>query len=259
MKKEERQNEILELVQKRKCSTVSELSQAVYASEATVRRDLHMLEKKGQVLLLYGNIVPTNKNPSELPLSFRENQSRDAKRRIAHYAAGMIQPNSSVILDSSSSAMYMADYINPEHNISVFTNCIKTAIKLHERGVTVYIIGGLIDTGSLITNSAWTLETIRTLHADYLFFSAQSLGNDGSICGISDYGTQIRKCMIERTSKQYFLCNSEKVGRNSTFTLCNASAITGVISNSDLSFIPNVHFLNVDEADRENERSKKEG
>ena len=259
MKKEERQNEILELVQKRKCSTVSELSQAVYASEATVRRDLHILEKRGQVLLLYGNIVPTNKNPSELPLSFRENQSRDAKRRIAQFAAGMIQPNSSVLLDSSSSAMYMADYINPEHNITVFTNCIKTAIKLHERGVTVYIIGGLVDSDSLITNSAWTLEAIRTLHADYLFFSAQSLGNDGSVCGVSDYGTQIRKCMIERTSKQYFLCNAEKVGRNSTFTLCNAASITGVISNADLSFIPNVHCLNVDAPVGENGQEKSTG
>ena len=256
MKKEERQSEILELVQSKKGATVAELAAAVYASEATIRRDLHILEKQGQVRLLYGNIIPANKSSSELPLSFREKQSREAKRKIAQFAADMIQPNSSVLLDSSSSALYIADYINPEHNITVFTNCIKTAIKLHERSITVYLIGGLVDTSSLITNSAWTLETIRALYADYLFFSAQSLGNDGCISGRSDHGTQIRKLMIERTGQQYFLCNAEKVGQSSTFTLCKASDITGVISNADLSHIPNVHCLYVDTLRNENEPSE---
>lgn len=246
MRKEQRQNEILELVQQKKCSTVTELSAAVFASEATVRRDLHALEKKGMVRLLYGNIVPLNKNPSELPPSFRANQAREAKRRIAQYAASMIQPSSSVLLDSSSSALYMADYISPEHSITVFTNCIKTALKLHERGVTVYLIGGMVASDSPVTNSAWTLETLRTLYADYLFFSAQSLGGDGCISGISDSGTQLRQYMIERTRQQYFLCNSEKVGTASTFSLCNAADITGVICNADLSFIPHVNFLRVD-------------
>lgn len=252
MRKEERQNEILELIQQKKRTTVTELSAAVFASEATIRRDLHALEQKGLIRLLYGNIVPLNKKSGEMPLSFRANQAREVKRMLARFAAGMIQPNSSVLLDSSSSALYMADYINPEHGITVFTNCIKTAIRLHERGVSVYLIGGLLASDSLITNSSWTIETINTIYADYLFFSAQSLGNDGSICGASDYGTQIRKCMIQRTKQQFFLCNSEKVGSNCTFTLCNASEITGVICNTDLSFIPNIHCLYVDPYQAEN-------
>lgn len=246
MHKEQRQIEILNLIQQKKCTTVSSLSAAVFASEATIRRDLHTLEKQGLIRLLYGSIVPLNKTSSELPLSFRVNQSRETKRRIAQFAAGMIQSNSSVLLDSSSSALYMADYINPEHNITVFTNCIKTALKLHERGVTVYLIGGRVASDSLITNSSWTIETIRELYADYLFFSAQSLGNDGCISGISDNGTQIRKEMIERTRQQYFLCSAEKVGTSSTFTLCHAGAITGVICNTDLSFIPDIHHIHVD-------------
>ena len=50
MRKDERQSEILELVQQKKCSTVAELSQAVFASEATVRRDLNLLHKQGKLI-----------------------------------------------------------------------------------------------------------------------------------------------------------------------------------------------------------------
>ena len=251
MKQEDRQQQILELIQQEKCSTVKELCSAVYASDATVRRDLHTLEQKGYIRLVYGNILPLNRKYGEMPLSVRANEAKEAKRIIAKYAASMIRPNSSVLLDSSSSGLYMADYINPDQGITVFTNCIKAALKLYERGITVYQIGGLISHKSLLTSSAWTLDTIRRIHADYLFFSAQSLSNDGCIAGESDYGTQIRQCMIEHAQEQYFLCNAEKVGKHSTFSLCNASDLTGVIANTDLSFIPGVRFFNVCEAEPE--------
>ncbi len=249
MNSQNRQDEILNLILSEKCSSVKELCAAVYASDATIRRDLHVLEQKGLIQLLYGNIVPLTEKPRDLPLSFRENQAKPSKRALARHAVSLIEPNTSVILDSSSSALYMADYINPDHGITVFTNCIKTAIRLYERNIKVFLIGGLIDTKSLVTNSSWTLDCIRTLHADYLFFSAQSLSGDGRIAGESDIGVQIRQYMIRQSDRQYFLCNAEKIGATSTFLLCKSSDITGVITNTDISFIPNTSFIDITHTD----------
>ena len=245
---ENRQKEILNLILQEKCTSVKELCSMVYASDATIRRDLHALEQKGLIRLLYGNIVPLTEQPRELPLAFREQQAKEAKRAIARYAASLIPPNASVLLDSSSSAMYIADYINPEHGITFFTNCIKTAIRLYEKNIRVFLLGGMIDTKNLVTSSAWTLNTIRELNADYLFFSAQSLTTDGSIAGVSDTGVQIRQYMIRQANRQYFLCNAEKIGTTSTFMLCKSTDITGVITNTDLSFIPDIHFINIHDA-----------
>lgn len=242
-----RQEEILHLIQQEKCTSVKELCSMIYASDATVRRDLHALEQEGLIQLLHGSIIPLTEKPRVLPLAFREHQAKASKRALARYAASLISPNTSVLLDSSSSAMYIADYINPEHGIIVFTNCLKTAICLYERNIKFFLIGGLIDTKSLMTSSAWTLDTIRTINADYLFFSAQSLTADGRIAGVSDIGVQIRQYMIRQARQQYFLCNAEKIGTTSTFTLCNTSDITGVITNTDIAYIPNTHFININD------------
>jgi DeoR/GlpR family transcriptional regulator of sugar metabolism len=247
---ENRQAEILELIQQEKCTSVKELCSMIYASDATIRRDLHALEQKGLIQLLYGNIIPLTEKPQVLPLAFREHQAKSSKRALACYAASLIQPNTSVLLDSSSSAMYIADFLNPEHGITVFTNCIKTAIRLYEKDIRVFLLGGLIDTKSLMTSSAWTLDTIRMVNADYLFFSAQSLSAEGYIAGVSDTGVQIRQYMIRQAEKQYFLCNEEKIGKTSTFMLCKASDITGVITNTDLSHIPDVNFVNIHQAEQ---------
>ena len=247
MNKQDRQNEILDLILQKECCSVKELCAAVYASDATIRRDLHILEQKGLIRLLYGNIVPLTQESHDYPLAIRENQAKATKRNLSQYATSLIPPHSSVMLDSSSSALYIADYINPDYKITVFTNCIKTAIKLHERSIAVYLLGGQLDSQSLVTSSSWTLDNIRSLNADYLFFSAQSLNNDGYISGASEFGVQARKYMIHQAKHSYFLCNAEKVGTHSTFNLCHASNITGVITNTDLSFLPNVKFVNIND------------
>lgn len=257
MNKSNRQEEILSLIQSEKCTTVKELCSAIYASDATIRRDLHALEQKGLIRLLYGNIIPLTEQPRDLPLSFRENQAKATKRAIARYAVSLIHPNTSVILDSSSSAMYMADYIDPDIGITVFTNCIKTAIKLYERNIKVFVIGGQVDTKSLVTNSAWTLEHIRAIHAEYLFFSAQSLNSDGYIAGESDIGVQIRQYMIKQARQCYFLCNAEKIGKDATFTLCHVDELTGVISNTDIPFISSENLINVNKVNPETHHQNK--
>ena len=45
----DRQEEVLNLILTQKCANVKELSAAVYASPATIRRDLRVLESKGFV------------------------------------------------------------------------------------------------------------------------------------------------------------------------------------------------------------------
>lgn len=245
MNQSDRQAEILNLVLHEKCSNVKELCNAIYASPATIRRDLHVLEQKGLIRLSYGNIIPLSELPREHPLAFRENQSKEAKRNIARYAASIITPNSSIMLDASSSALCMADYIEPESEITVFTNCIKTATKLCEKNVSVYIIGGKINNKNLVTDGSWTEESVSSIHVDYFFFSSNAINENGDISGLSESGVYMRRHMISHSAKQYFLCNSEKVGRKSTFLLCNARDLTGVITDADLSHIPDINILRV--------------
>ncbi len=239
----DRQEEVLNLILTQKCANVKELSAAVYASPATIRRDLRVLESKGFVRLQYGNIIPLVEIPSALSLALRQNQAKQSKQAIARYAASLITPNANVILDSSSSALLMADYIPADAGITVFTNCIKAAVKLCERNISVYLIGGKIDNKNFCADGAWTEEAVRSIHVDFFFFSSKAMDTDGNISGQSEPGVHIRREMLCHSNKQYFLCNSEKVGKKSTFVLCNASQLTGIITEKDISEIPGTQVL----------------
>ena len=245
MNRSDRQNQILDLIQRGICTNVKELCSAVYASPATVRRDLHAMEKDGLVRLLYGNIIPLTEIPAELPLAYRESQAREARRHIARHAASLIPPGATVLLDGSASAAYMAEYIRPDQGITVFTNCVKSALTLCENGVTAYLLGGRVDPRSLVTSGSWADENLQGLSVDYFFFSAHSLGTDGIIRGTSESGIRMRRQMLGHARNRYFLCNSEKIGAPSTFRLCHASDLTGVITDADLSHLPEIPSIQV--------------
>ncbi|MBQ8813894.1 MAG: DeoR/GlpR transcriptional regulator [Lachnospiraceae bacterium] len=245
MTQTERQEAIYSIILEKESCNVKELCTLIYASPATIRRDLHTLERKGLINLQYGNITLTNAPDRHLPLALRSIQEKDAKRLIARYAAGLIPSNATVILDSSSSALYMADYIRSGRGITVFTNCITTAMKLSENKVDVFLMGGQLDESQVVTSGPWTLQNVMSINADYMFFSSRYIDDQGNITARTHLGAQIRQYMIEHAKKQYFLCTSEKLSKTSTFHLCRAQSLTGVITDTDLSFLPDVRFINV--------------
>ena len=238
-----RQEEIMRFLQKKQCANVEEICKEVFASPATVRRDLRMLETEGLVRLFHGGVMLARNDEKDVPLSIREYESKKNKIAIARKAASMIPPGASVMLDASSTAMYIADYIDPNDDITVFTNCLRTAINLCERKIRAYCIGGLIGRLALVTTGAFAQQNIRLLNVDMLFFSSQGLDKTGAITDNSEEESQLRRLMVAQAKRSYFLCHSGKLGKRFLFTVCNASEVDGVLSDGDLSALPDVNHI----------------
>ncbi|MBR6766636.1 MAG: DeoR/GlpR transcriptional regulator [Clostridia bacterium] len=245
MLKTARHEEIMRFLQRKQCANVQEICDEIYASPATVRRDLKMLESQGFVRLFYGGVMLTRNDERDVPLSIREYESKKKKILIARKAADMIPGGARVFLDASSTAMYIANYIDISKDITVFTNGIKTATILCERNISAYCIGGMIGRLSLVTTGVFAAQNIGMVNADMAFFSSQGLDKNGAITDNSEAETQLRRLMIEHSKKSWFLCDSAKIGKQFLFTVCNASQVDGVISDGDLSLLPDVNHIKV--------------
>ena len=78
---------ILTYLREHQTATVVNLAKRLYASEATIRRDLTVLEKQGQVKRLHGGAVLVDDAQRELPLYLREQQHIPAKKAAAATAS----------------------------------------------------------------------------------------------------------------------------------------------------------------------------
>lgn len=140
---EERFAKILSILENTGSVTVQQLMTALDASESTIRRDLTALDANGQLTKVHGGAILKNTvySTRDDEVMHRKEQNKEAKERIARYAAEMITPGDFVYIDAGTTTECMIDYITNKQAIFV-TNAITHAKKLAERGCTVYILGG---------------------------------------------------------------------------------------------------------------------
>ena len=75
------------------------------------------------------------------------------------------------------------------------------------------------------------LDNVR---ADLVFFSSQGLSSDGEISDASEVQTALRRVMLRRAERKYFLCDASKFGVQRLFTLCRRDALTDILSDAPL-------------------------
>lgn len=140
---EERFAKILSILESAGSVTVQQLMTALDASESTIRRDLTALDANGQLTKVHGGAILKNTvySTKDDEVMHRKEQNKDAKEKIARYAAELITPGDFVYIDAGTTTERMIDYITSKQAVFV-TNAITHAKKLAEHGCTVYILGG---------------------------------------------------------------------------------------------------------------------
>ncbi len=230
MKINERKNKIINLLTERNFVSVDELSKILYTSPSSIRRDLNALQSEGLVRRNYGGVM-LFETKSAAPVSWRWEVQKSEKKAIAKKAAKHLQDYTTVFLDSSTTAYYLAEYIIQKKGITVITNNTKTAEKLFEGGINTYCIGGNMHSENVNCGS-YAIEQLRQFHADTVFFSSFALADNGTVSDSCAEENEIRKIMLSQSDCKIFLCDSSKFHRTATHILCNIKDIDYCISDA---------------------------
>ncbi len=194
----ERFEKIMEYLREKKTAPVNVLAKRLFVSEATMRRDLSELERKGLVKRLHGGAILLDGANQELPLYLRERQNTDAKRIISEKASHHIVEGQTIFLDASSTAQYLIKYFENYQNLTIITNGLKTAQELNSLSHRIYCTGGLLLHNSSAYVGDFAADFVRNFNADIMFFSSRGVSESGQITDASREETYIRQVMLQR-------------------------------------------------------------
>ncbi|MBQ6876377.1 MAG: DeoR/GlpR transcriptional regulator, partial [Lachnospiraceae bacterium] len=76
------------------------------------------------------------------------------------------------------------------------------------------------------------IQMLKSIYADFLFFSSQGLSLSGEISDFSEEETALRKVMLTRATRSYFLCDHSKIGQSFLFRLCDSVDVDGIICDT---------------------------
>ena len=162
----ERRNEILEKLQTDRRVVVSELSQIYEVSEETIRRDLDKLVNDGYAIKSYGGAVINENMNIDLPFNIRKNRNVIGKQRIAELVAKIVQDGDSIMLDASSTAVYIAKGLKDKKNLTLITNSMEIVIELLDMSDwRVLSTGGVSREGSFALVGTQTNRMLQSYRA----------------------------------------------------------------------------------------------
>lgn len=225
-----RESEYIKILSERDYS-VKELSDKLFISEPTVRRDILQLKKK-DLITSHRGIVSINRNSPDqrIPLFIRDFENIEEKKRIAKIASGYIKDGDAIMLDASTTAYCLLPYLTQFRNLYVITSGAKTAIALASMGIKTLCTGGemILESFSYVGPDAESL--LEKYHADIAFFSCRGLSENGIATDNSIPENNIRRIMIKNSKRKYLLCDNSKIGNIYLNTLCSTKEINDVIS-----------------------------
>ncbi len=239
---EDRRRLIVEMTQERGSIRVSELSDMFGVNETTIRRDLSDLVAHGVLRRAHGGAVSAVGNGiadsgvrSESEFSARLLDAGAEKAAIGREAAKLVVEGSTIIIDSGTTAAYLAHELRDRKDLAVVTNAVTTAMELIDNpGITLVMTGGVLRRQSLGAAGELSALTLREIRVDHAFVATHSVSIDAGLTYPSFDEVVGKRAMIEAASEVTLLADHSKFGRHSLVRVAPLTAVDRVITSAGI-------------------------
>ncbi len=232
----ERRNAILARLAADGKVIVSNLSDEFDVTEETIRRDLEKLENDGLAKRTYGGAVKKDTFNTDLPFQVRKQTNVEDKQEIALKIAAMIEDGDYLMLDASTTALYVVKNILDKKRITIITNSVEILIELAAKNDwNVLSTGGTLKPGSLSFVGRHAENMLSEFHVDMAIFSCKGIDMDRGVTDSNEKDTDIKKCMLKAAKKKILAVDGTKFDRISFTRVCDMRDIDIVVTNREPS------------------------
>jgi DeoR family transcriptional regulator, deoxyribose operon repressor len=216
-KQTERLNKIIETLKINTGSTIHELADSLSVSHMTVRRDLQVLEREEMVKPLFGGVVlgPRAATDAESRYYLLEagKSHPEEKTRIGIKAASLIESGDIVIIDSGSTTVYAARYLQETTPLTIICYALNILLEsVKKESSRLFFAGGLFHENTLMFESNEGLDLIRESRATKALISAAGIDERLGVTCAEPYERETKKAALNSSQKRILLVDSSKFG-----------------------------------------------
>ncbi len=234
----ERRATIVDIVLKKGVVSVSEVAQLFGVSEVTARNDLDMLARQGLVIRQRGGAIAQVQTVLARAFDQRSEVNLDAKMRIGAYAASLVQPGETILMDAGTTVMEMAKRLHGVNPIVVVTNAMNVASQIINReGAHVILLGGSLSPETISTVGPLVERALSDLIVSKLFLGAHTVDVDAGIIDTSVEVARVKRAMIQTANEVVLVADSSKWTTQSPAAFARVaplSAVHMVVTDSGL-------------------------
>jgi len=222
----ERKNMILRMLQEEKKVIVADLSKKFEVTEETIRRDLEKLEAQGLAQKTYGGAILSENPNADLSYTIRQKANVDKKRAIARKVAELIENGDHIMLDASSTAVFIAKELKSKKNLTIITTSIEILLELVDvSGWRVMGTGGTMKEGNLSFIGPHSEQMLENYHVDKAIVSCKGIDMKRGFTDSNEADAHIKKVILDSANTRILVADSTKFERVSFSKSCDIEDI----------------------------------
>ena len=232
MKREERQQLIVNLLVEGKTVEVDDLAERFSVSKMTIHRDLDDLEQAGVLRKVRGGATIDAGTQFESDFRIRERQGGEAKVAMAQEALALVEPGMTVMVNDGSMAAVFGEMLLRKRPLTVITNNAAIMERLKgENGITLIALGGIYSAKFNAYLGVVTEEALSRLRADIAFISTPAVSGRLAY-HMDDNVVRAKRAMISSSARSCLLVNHQRIGHTALHVMADLADFDTIITDS---------------------------
>jgi DeoR/GlpR family transcriptional regulator of sugar metabolism len=233
VKREERRQEIMDLLIEARAVDLDELASRFAVSRMTIHRDLDELEQSGLLRKVRGGATIEAGTQFESDFRIRETQDAAAKQRMAQAALELVEPGMTVMVNDGSMAALLGVELGERRPVTIITNNAAVIDRMKgEAGVTLIALGGTFSPKFNAFIGLVTETSLSRLRADVAFISTPAVAGLKAF-HMDDGVVRAKRAMMAAAGRSYLLVNHQRFGRSALHVLAELSEFAAVITDAE--------------------------
>ena len=221
----ERHKHILDKLNAQGFVKVLDIARELDVTPVTIRKDLKLLEAS-----------PVNPHTADINIHIKERINSDAKRRIAHTAIRLLDPNDSIIVASGSTVYAFAEEITDDLNLTVVTASLNVSTLLNRfEHIHVIQLGGTLRKSSFSVIGDLAAQAFDNLTCSKLFMGVDGIDLDFGLTTSNIDEARLNQRMIAASLRTIVLADSSKFGKRGFGKICTLDQVDVIITDSGIS------------------------
>ncbi|HTW05464.1 MAG TPA: DeoR/GlpR family DNA-binding transcription regulator [Streptosporangiaceae bacterium] len=211
---------------------VTDLADDLAVSQATVRRDLVMLEQQRLLARTHGGAI-AHAVSYELPLRYKGVRHADDKRRIAREAASYVAEGMAIGLTGGTTATEVARALADRQKLTIVTNALNIASELAVRPkLKLIVTGGVIRSESYELSGPIAEASLAGLNLDIAFIGVDGIDAKAGCTTHQEIEAHTNGAMIAHARQVIVVADSSKIGKVAFARICEITSVSGFITDS---------------------------
>ncbi|MBQ9064692.1 MAG: DeoR/GlpR transcriptional regulator [Blautia sp.] len=231
-RKEDRTNQILELLVKDKKLEVAELSKHLGVSQVTVRKDLDAMEAQGLITREHGSALLAGTDDIKGRLAYHY----EAKQGIALRAAEFVKDGDTVMIENGSCcALLAAALAELRSGITMITNSAFIADYIRRSSdFQIILLGGIYQHDSQVIVGPMVRQCVENFWVDRFFIGVDGWSARAGFTNQDQMRAQAVRDMARQADQVIVLTESEKFSKHGTVPLNLKDRVKAVITDNKI-------------------------